>query len=124
MNQSQFTSQNKIKTDPCYINEQNKGNKSIFDYITDNAQFINKAKCFDSTPPFIGYMPMGIHSQNVDLENELRGATRVNTKCTSCKYQSQMPELASDGLNKEILYNTNQCNHDSKILPKGYYQLN
>lgn len=113
MNQSPFTSQNKIKNDPCHINEHNKGNKSIYDYITDNSQFINKGQCFDATPPFIGYIPMGVHSQNIDLENELRGITRVNTKCLSCKYESQSPELASDGLNNKILYNINECKHDN-----------
>jgi hypothetical protein len=123
MNPSNFTSQNKLKNDNCYINEQIKGNKSIFDYVTDTSMFINKANCFDSTPPFIGYIPIGVQSQNVDIENELRGATRPNTKCTTCKYQSQQPNLASNGLNNQIMYNKHQCEASNQILPNGYMHM-
>lgn len=114
------TSQNKLKNDPCYINEQNMGNKSIFAYVTDTTQFVNNSSCFDATPPFIGYIPIGVYSQNIDLENELRGSIRPNTRCTSCKYQSQKPELASDGLNNKIRYNKNECKQNNQILPNGY----
>lgn len=102
-----MNSQNKMKNDSCYINEQNKGNKSIFEYVTDTTQFINKDNCFNASPPFIGYIPMGIFSQNIDLENELRGAYRPNTRCTTCKYQGS--QLASNGLDTNVMYNTNEC---------------
>lgn len=103
--------QNKLRSDNCYMKQQNNGNKSIFDYVTDTTQFINKSACFDATPPFIGYIPKGVSGQNVEIENELRGGNRPNTKCTSCKYQSKNPKLASNGLNNEIKYNTRECNH-------------
>jgi hypothetical protein len=119
MNQAQFTSQNKMKNEPCYINEQNKGNKSIFDYVTDTSMFVNKGNCFDATPPFIGYIPIGVQNQNIDIENELRGATRPNTRCTSCKYQSQQPDLASNG-SRNVEFNKHECKPEQQILPNGY----
>lgn len=117
---SQFTSQNKFKNDPCYINEQNNGNKSIFNYVTDTTMFINKNQCFDVTPPFLNYIPSGIQVQNIDIENELRGATRPNTRCASCKFSSKNPELASNGLDKTVRYNQHQCEPQNSILPNGY----
>jgi hypothetical protein len=119
-----MSNQNKMINDPCYINQKNKGNKSIFEYVTDTTQFVNKNNCFDATPPFIGYIPMGVYGQNVELENELRGSNRANTRCTSCKYQSQQPGLASNGLNNDVKYNVTQCKHDNQILPNGYLHKN
>lgn len=101
-----------FKMDSCYINEQNKDNKSIFTYVTDTTKYINKSNCFDSSPPFLNYIPSGIQAQNIDIENDLRGAMRSNTRCTSCKYQSPDPNLASNGMNKDIKYNTNECKPD------------
>lgn len=119
---SQFTRQNKLTNDACYISEQNKGNKSIFDYVTDSSMFINKNGCFDDTPPFLNYIPSGIQHQNIDIENELRGTTRNNTKCVTCKYTSEAPELASNGLSnlKVPGFNETQCSHQFKVLPNGY----
>lgn len=105
-------SQNKFKNDSCYISKQANDNKSIYSYITDNNMFINKNSCFDETPAFLNYMPSGIQVQNIDLENELRGVTRINTKC-DCNPMTSMK------LDKE--FNMNICNKSNKILPYGYY---
>lgn len=121
VNQSHF------KNDECYINQQNQGNKSIFSYITDTNMFINQNQCFDTTPPFLNYIPLGVPTQNVDIENDLRGAVRNNTKCASCKYTPPEASLtfATDGMssNKKLdVYPNNRplCKPEYQILPNGY----
>jgi len=123
INQSinQYTIANKVKNDACYINQQINKNKSIFDYVTDQAKFINKNECFDVTPPFLNYIPVGIPTQNVDIENDLRGSIRMNSKCTCCKFNTQHPELASNGLSSnQNPNNKSVCQQENMILPNGY----
>lgn len=103
-----------FKNDECYIQQQNKDNKSIFNYVTDTSMFINNNNCFDATPPFLNYIPNGIPTQNIDIENDLRGATRNNTKCASCKYPGN---LSADGSAGPALH---ECTAEFKILPNGY----
>ena len=87
--------------------------------------FINNNQCLDSTPPFLNYIPSGIPTQNVDVENELRGTTRSNTRCASCKLNSSEPELASDGLSKKQhdMYPNNRhvCKPDYQIISNSKY---
>jgi hypothetical protein len=118
--------QSNLKNDECYINQQNQGNKSIFNYITDTSMFINKNQCFDVTPPFLSYIPVGIPTQNVDIENDLRGSIRNNTRCVSCKYTPSTTQLTTDGManNKKLdllPHNRQYCKPDYQILPSGYY---
>ena len=64
MSQYQNINQSHLKNDECYINQQNKENKSIFNYMTDQTKFINNNECFDLTPPFLNYIPAGTPKQN------------------------------------------------------------
>lgn len=124
MSQYQKVNQSHFKNDDCYISQQNKENKSIFDYITDQTKFVNKNECFDTTPPFLNYIPVGTPIQNVDIENDLRGSIRNNTKCASCKFTPQQLNLASNGLSKQPvnMYPNNKhvCTPEYMILPNGY----
>lgn len=126
MSDNRYISQSHFKNDECYINQQNQGNKSIFNYVTDTSMFVNKNQCFDVTPPFLNYIPIGIPTQNVDIENNLRGVIRNNSKCVSCKYTPDNLEFSSDGFSqKKPLdmppHNRPFCKPDFQILPKGYY---
>lgn len=109
------------KYDNCALNQQESTNKSIFSYVVDPNYFVNQRKCFDVTPPFLSYIPMGIPKQNVDIENDLRGINRVNTKCTSCKYQPNDNNLIQT-VDSQPVYNLKTCTHDNQIRPQGYFQ--
>lgn len=119
-----------FKSDECYLQQQAKGNKSIFDYVIDTNAFINTSECNDYTPTFLTYIPLGTPKQNVDIENELRGTTRNSSRCSSQKYQST-GELATIGdetavLSKQKIFdaypnNKQECSDASKILPNGYF---
>ena len=103
---------NNLRDDNCYQFQQNQNNKSIFNYVTDNTMFINKNECSDFTPPFISYIPVGIQQLNVDIENNLRGTDKLNTRCTSCKFNPNtytIPEIQ----------HRQECSNKYKILPNG-----
>lgn len=116
--------QNNLRTDECFMNQQNKENKSIFSYMTNNNMFINTTECLDTTPGFLNYIPHGTPTQNIDVENDLRGAIRNNSKCTTQKWTSPTPELATEMSTETIDYfpnNKDICEPKERILPKGYY---
>jgi len=68
----------------CFLGQTN---KSIFEYVVDNSMYVNQNECDNFTPPFLTYMPGGIKPKNVDIETDLKGISRVYSKCQSCKYQ-------------------------------------
>lgn len=121
--------QTNFRNDTCFQNQQNAGNKTIFDYVIDTSAYINKNECFDSTPTFLSYIPVGTPQINVDLENELRGSNRANTRCSDCKFRPLDEILTSNDLqsfttqNKLNRYpnNVQSCSKPFQILPNGYF---
>lgn len=117
--------ESKFRSDDCYQGQQNNDNHSIFGYMTDTNMYINKNSCLDDTPNFMPYIQSGIPVQNVDIENDLRGITRNNTRCSSKKWQSPQPELAETLSTIPVdLYPNNKqlCKSEQKILPNGYFK--
>jgi hypothetical protein len=77
----------------------NSQQKSVFSYVTDDSIYINKSKPI--------YMPHTIDiktdialfakqqdqnyiGKNIDIENDLRGATRLLSKCIEDKYLGEI----------------------------------
>ena len=114
-----YTSQNKFKDDECYIDQNINDNKSIFGYVTNTEMYVNKNRCFDTTPPFQNYIPSGIPQQNINIENELFNITRNNSRCRARKYTGIDHHL-TEQMSKKVLYNENLCKPEFKILPNGY----
>lgn len=88
--------------------------------------FVNNNQCFDVTPPFLSYTPVGIPTQNIDIENDLRGAVRNNSKCESCKFKPANLEFTTDGMASHEKLNLTPnnrefCKPEFKIVPGGYY---
>lgn len=116
-----------FKNDSCFLNQTNKSNKSILNYTLDTSAFVNKNECSDFTPTFLSYIPSGTKEINIDLENELRGAIRPNTKCASCKFNpSEIHDHTNDlSILKNQPIDTKQikqeCKPEFKILPNGYF---
>ena len=88
-------SSNNLIYDECYIKKKNNGNASIFNYMTNTNMFVNKEQCFNNVPPFIGYIQIGTPKQNIDIENELRGSTRLSSKCPELKYTPSSENLVT-----------------------------
>ena len=123
---TQYNNQNRFTYDSCYEQQKTSTNKSILDYYLNANMFVNNNECLDSTPPFLSYIPVGIPTQNVDLENELRGVTRNNTRCSSCKFNPQDNTLASNGLSQTAVdvypNNKHVCQPQYQVIPQGYIQ--
>ncbi|NDC96120.1 hypothetical protein EB118_16070 [bacterium] len=115
----------KFNNDTCYMQQKDAQNKSIFDYVTDISQFKNKNQCADYTPPFLSYIPLGVPTQNIDIENDLKGMPRPLSKCTDDKYKptdTQLAQTVSTTPFNEFPNNMAECDPDKKILPDGYYE--
>lgn len=110
---SKFKTESKFRSDDCYKGQQNYDNKSIFRYMTDSNMFVNENTCLDTTPPFLSYIPAGIPIQSIDIENDLRGINRPNTRCSSKKWNSPNPDLAAT-ISKDVLFNKNVCKSNIK----------
>lgn len=118
-----FYTESKFKSDDCFKIQNINQNSSIFQYMTDTNMFINNDNCLDSTPPFLNYISSGIPLENVDIENDLRGINRNNSRCSSKKWQSPNPGLAEIVSNQDFnTNNKNICNDENKILKNGYFK--
>lgn len=93
--------------------------KSIFDYIVDNSMYVNKNECNNYTPSFITYMPSGIPSMNIDMENKLKGMNQPS----NIKYESPDTSLVQTDLltqpQKKNVFKR-ECEMAYKILPRDY----
>jgi hypothetical protein len=107
----------KSKYDVCFMNQQQQGNKSVFDYVVNSSRYVNKNECNNYTPPFLTYVPSGVQTINVDIENELKGITRPYTKCDGCKYNPQESQIQTNNLFPQ---NKKECAPQFNILPQGY----
>jgi len=58
--------------------------KSIFSYVTDSVRFTHEKNCDNFHPLFVR-TTQAIGA--VDIENDLRGMTRLNTRCACGKYK-------------------------------------
>jgi hypothetical protein len=116
-----FSAESKFRSEDCNQNQQGSENHSIFKYMTDTNMYINKNRCLDDTPSFMPYISTGIPTQSVDIENDLRGITRPNTRCSSKKWQSPDQELI-ETVSTVPVYNKELCKPEQKILPSGYFK--
>jgi len=121
---SNILNMNKQIYDSCYGAQKLSGNGSIFNYYTDNSMYINKNKCDDFTPPFISYTPIGVGERNINLENDLKGITRSNSRCASFKYIPNDSNLIERLDTTVIDISSKNCTNEFKILPNGYINGN
>lgn len=95
----------KSKYDSCFLKQQERGNKSIFDYVVDTSMYVNKNECNNYTAPFLTYIPTGLNEKSVTIENELKGINRTYTKCVSCKHQPEDVSLTQINTFKQPMFN-------------------
>ncbi len=53
--------------------------KTVLEYRLNKNYYINNNTCDEFIPGFLKYNPTGV--LNIDIENQLRSSTRLNTKC-------------------------------------------
>jgi len=109
----------------CASSQQKDNNKSIFNYIVDSSRFVNNNECNNYTAPFLTYIPTGTPTINVDIENDLKGMSRITSKCTNCKYTPSDLNQVQNDTAKGPLYdhypnNKKECLPQYNILPNAY----
>ena len=92
--------------------------RSVLGYLTNKIRYENKDECKDFTPPFVAYVPIGVPKVNLDIENDLKGMTRLLSRANIDKYQ---PKEFVDNKKMEVPTTSNkECDNNMKILPNGY----
>jgi hypothetical protein len=84
---------NRLMYDTCQTVREQKESVSILDYVLSPVRFENPNKCRHTLGLVGGTAVSHIKGNMVDLESDLRGQTRYNTKCATRQW---MP-VASSG---------------------------
>lgn len=72
--------------DQCSLNQREALNNSQFNLIVDPSLNESKQKCYQSQSPFVNNPFNSIPSEFIDVESELNGLNRLNSKCNAKKY--------------------------------------
>jgi hypothetical protein len=111
----------KSKHDSCASHLQKDNNKSIFNYILDTSRFVNTNECNNYTAPFLTYIPTGTPYINVDIENDLKGMSRITSKCIDCKYTPPYDlNQVQNHIYPHYPNNKKECPPQYNILPNAY----
>jgi hypothetical protein len=72
--------------DACALDQKNKESSAPFDWTTDSTIRESSQSCFYATAPFSHNPYKSIPKESIDVESELRGQTRLLSKCINDKY--------------------------------------
>lgn len=100
--------------DSCALNKKNQESTDPFNYSTDSAVVESREACFQGAAPFQHSPFHSIPVENIDIESDLRGQTRVLTKCPSGKFN---PNDQQDSTNK-----VRECTNN--LLVPEYTRIN
>lgn len=102
-----------LNYDKCALEKKDQENKNHFEWIVDTSLSESKEACFNKLSPFSRNPSMSIPSSNTDIESDLRGQTRLLSRCPSQKFT---PKIDIEQLKNQII--TPDC--DSKFLEPEY----
>lgn len=95
--------------DQCALNQRDTLSTEQFNLIVDPSIMESKKKCFQSQSPFVDNPYKSIPSQYIDIESELNGLNRLNSKCSANKYHIDTSEP------KKMFLNNCQGENDLKM---------
>jgi hypothetical protein len=72
--------------DQCALNQRDNLSTHQFNLIVDPSIVESKQKCYHSQTPFVNNPFNSIPSEYIDIESELNGLSRLNSKCNAKKY--------------------------------------
>lgn len=120
-------SSNRLRYDTCAYKAELTQGTNMLSYLLDPMKFENCKKCRMELGVVGGNEVSQIKGNLVDLENDLRGQTRLNTKCPSKKFQwnaqSGVGGSEPSPVSKDIFYpkspfkNELRINTEMKHLP-------
>lgn len=100
--------------DQCALNKKDEESTAPFLYMTDSNVSESTSSCFLGASPFQHNQLRSISANFVDTESDLRGQTRIWSKCPENKYN---PDKA-----KPVEFNLKQCS-DESLVPE-YTRIN
>lgn len=83
--------------DKCNLEQKNKESAGPFHWMTDHVKESN-SKCYQQQSPFIHNTFANIPSSNVDISSDLRGQTRLLSRCPEKKFKSGCLKCNENGL--------------------------
>jgi len=95
-------------SDACALEQKNKESSAPFSWTTDSMIRESPQSCFLATAPFSHNPFKSIPKESIDLESELRGQTRLLSKCTNDKYTPN---------SSNAKWNINECT-DIRLAPE------
>ena len=99
---------NKLKYDNCqYLAEVNQS-MGTANWVLDTNRFENNAKCFNQFGLVGGTSVSHAKGNLVDVESDLMGTTRINSKCPTVKYLNPCPNAQS----------INACQPQQIVIPQ------
>lgn len=99
--------------DECALNQKNKESAGPGLWATDSSITESKSACFEGTSPFMHNPYRSIPKTSIDVENDLRGQTRLLSKCAEHKYNP----------NNQKTFINELTNCDNGLVPE-YTRLN
>jgi hypothetical protein len=98
----------KLKYDNCaYLSELNQS-VSTSEWVLDGNRFENKDKCFNQFGLVGGSTVSHAKGNLIDVESDLMGTTRLNSKCPTVKYLNPCPNASS----------INECQPKQIVIPQ------
>ena len=95
--------------DQCALDQREALSNSQFNLIVDPSIVESKQKCFQAHSPFTGNPYNSIPSEFVDVESELSGLNKLNSKCNAKKYHRD------NSASKKLYLDRCQGQNDLKI---------
>lgn len=105
-----------LSYDKCATEKKEQENKSHFQWVVDTVFTEPQNACFNQYSPFSRNPPRAVLSNNVNIENDLRGQTRPLSRCPSVKFT---PKLDTTEIKNEN--NLKEC--QDKFLEPQYTRV-
>lgn len=117
--------------DECALLKKNQESTQPFQYMTDNTVVESNEACYLNVSPFQHNQFYSIPSANVDVESDLRGQTRMLSKCiekkynpeTGLKYENKIKECADEKLVPQYTRINKPCNVFSGVTINRFHPL-
>jgi hypothetical protein len=99
----------RTSSDKCALEQSYKESTSPFDWRTDQNVVESKSSCFVPQSPYMYNPKPSIPAMSVDKESDLRGQTRILSKCNIDKYAPPIKQQENE---------LNICDDNILLIPK------
>ena len=113
-----------LKYDKCQYLADVKQSMNTADWILDPNRFESTSKCFNQFGLVGGTTVSHAKGNLVDVESDLRGTTRMNSKCPTMKYSNPCPMGDMNTCQPQKIYIAQTPNQQGRIVDLTPKHLN